>query len=254
MSIEVGGHFDDPLWQGFWDFVFCVSNVLLAVLFGAAFGNLVRGAPLAKDGSFHLPFFTDFTTRGEVGLLDWYTLSVAAFALLVLTAHGATYLAMRTRGPVYDRSRALAKKLWLAAIPGFVIISAQTFFVRPELLIQLPSRPVAWVALILSLGSATALGLGLRSNREKLAMAGATFLIFGLILTGAAALFPVLLFSTLEPGDALTAAACAAPDHSLRVAAAWWFPSLALAFTYLWLVQRKYAGKVDLAEDNQGLY
>lgn len=254
ISIEVGGHFDDPLWQGFWDFVFFVSNVLLAVLFGAAFGNLVRGAPLAKDGTFHLPFFTDFSTRGAVGLLDGYTLSVAAFALLVLTAHGATYLTMRTRGPVYDRSRALAKKLWLAAIPGFVVVSAQTFFVRPELLAQMPSRPLAWVTLSLCVGSAIALGLGLRSNREKLAMAGSTFLIFGLILTGAAALFPVLLFSTLDPNDALNAAACAAPEHSLRIAAAWWFPSLALAFTYLWTVQRSYSGKVDLAADDQGLY
>ena len=31
------------LWQGFWDFVFVVSSLLLAVLFGAAGGNVARG-------------------------------------------------------------------------------------------------------------------------------------------------------------------------------------------------------------------
>ena len=32
ISIEVGGHINDRLWQGFWDFVFAVSNFLLAIL------------------------------------------------------------------------------------------------------------------------------------------------------------------------------------------------------------------------------
>ena len=48
VSIEVGGHMSDPLWQAFWDAVFVFSNVLLAVLFGAASGNVVRGAPLTE--------------------------------------------------------------------------------------------------------------------------------------------------------------------------------------------------------------
>ena len=45
IALEVGGHID-RLWQGFWDFVFVVSSFLLAVLFGAAAGNLARGVPL----------------------------------------------------------------------------------------------------------------------------------------------------------------------------------------------------------------
>jgi cytochrome bd ubiquinol oxidase subunit II len=52
ISIEVGGHIDDRLWQGFWDFVFAFSNLLLAILFGAAAGNVVRGVPLDRQGNF----------------------------------------------------------------------------------------------------------------------------------------------------------------------------------------------------------
>src|ERR1700761_9183281 len=36
MALEVGGHINDKLWQGFWDFVLVVSSFLLAILFGAA--------------------------------------------------------------------------------------------------------------------------------------------------------------------------------------------------------------------------
>jgi cytochrome d ubiquinol oxidase subunit II len=112
VSIEAGGHIDDRLWQTFWDAVFVFSNVLLAVLFGAAAGNLVRGAPLKHDGTFHLAFFTNWRVHGNVGLLDWYTLSMALFCVLFLAAHGATYLTMRTEGTVHDRAAVIARRLW----------------------------------------------------------------------------------------------------------------------------------------------
>jgi hypothetical protein len=52
----------------------------------------------------------------------------------------------------------------------------------------------------------------------------------------------------------LTAADCAAPDFSLVIATAWWFPALILAFGYLYIIQRHYSGKVNVSKDNQGLY
>src|SRR6201994_4767879 len=54
VSIEVGGHINDRMWQGFWDFVFVFGNTLLAVLFGAAAGNVARGVPLGPDGTFSM--------------------------------------------------------------------------------------------------------------------------------------------------------------------------------------------------------
>src|SRR6266516_5538754 len=76
ISLEVAGHINDRLWQGFWDFVFVFANFLLAILFGTAAGNLERGVPLDPQGDFSMAFFTDFRTSGYVGLLDWYTVCV----------------------------------------------------------------------------------------------------------------------------------------------------------------------------------
>src|ERR1700751_3751869 len=108
VSIEVGGHINDRLWQSFWDFVFVLSSLLLAILFGAAAGNVPRGVPLNADGNFSMAFFTDFNVRGHVGLLDWYTVSIAILAAVMLAAHGATYLTLNTQGQVLHRSETYA--------------------------------------------------------------------------------------------------------------------------------------------------
>ena len=254
ISIEVGAHLDDPLWRTFWDTIFVISNVLLAILFGAAFGNIVRGAPLAADGTFFSPFFTNFRVHGQVGLLDWFTLPVAVFAVLVLAAHGATYLTMRTEGVVHDRARKLSFRLWLAVIPAFLIITYLTWIVRPELLRGFLPRPLAWLTLLVCVVSGIALATGIHFRRERQAMLGSTFLIFGMIMTGAATLYPVMLFSTLNPANRLTASGCAAANHNLWIATAWWFPALALAFCYLFIIQRHYSGKVNISKDSKELY
>ncbi len=90
ISIEVGGHINDRLWQTYWDFIFVFSNFLLAILFGAAAGNVARGVPINPQGNFSMAFFTNFNVRGHVGLLDWYTVSIAILATMMLAAHGAT--------------------------------------------------------------------------------------------------------------------------------------------------------------------
>src|ERR1700683_3564898 len=133
VALEVSGHIKDRLWQGFWDFVFVGSSFLLAVLFGAAAGNVARGVPLDAQQNFTMAFFTDFGVRGNVGLLDWYTVSVALFAVVLLAAHGATYLTLKTEGPVHDRSEAYAKWLWTAVGPLLVIVTIESKFVRPYL-------------------------------------------------------------------------------------------------------------------------
>ena len=115
VSIEVGGHLHDNLWQSWWDFVFAASSLLLAVLFGAALGNVIRGVPLDGSGKFSMSLFTHFGVRGLVGILDWYTLSVAVFTTVLLSAHGATYLRLKTTGQVHERSERLARWLWMSA-------------------------------------------------------------------------------------------------------------------------------------------
>jgi cytochrome bd ubiquinol oxidase subunit II len=254
ISLEVGGHINDRLWQGFWDFVFVVSSFLLAVLFGAAAGNLARGVPLDAQGNFSMAFFTNFKVRGYVGLLDWYTISVAIFAVVLLAAHGATYLMLKTEGPVHDRSASYAKWLWAGVGPLMLIISLQTWFIRPELPLHGIQNVSSWLGVLLVITAGYSVFAGMRSGNEMRAFIGSNFVIVGLLATGATALFPVMLYSTLAPQNSLTAYAAASSTNGLFLAALWWPVAFILAATYFIFISRLYKGKVSVRRDTQGYY
>jgi cytochrome bd ubiquinol oxidase subunit II len=245
VSIELGGHIDSPLWQSFWDFVFVVSNILLAALFGVAAGNLIRGVPLDPNGSFSLAFFTDFRVRGNVGLLDWYTVSIAAFTVVLLAAHGATYLMLKTEGAVQDRSAALAKLLWAAAAPLFLVVSIETWLVRPDLFAHPIHYLICWLGLLLLFASIVPLISGLSNRMEKRAFVASNLVLGSLIATGAASMFPVMLHSTLQPENSLTAYSVAASRGTLVIGFAWWPIGLALTIIYAVFISRRYSGRVS---------
>jgi len=254
ISVEVGGHINDRLWQGYWDFNFVLSNFLLAILFGAAAGNVARGVPLNADGDFSMAFFTDFNVRGHVGLLDWYTVSIAILAAVVLAAHGATYLTLKTEGPVHDRSEKYAKRLWIAVTPLSLAVLVESRIVRPDLPGRAWSNPLWWLGLVVTVISIIALVSGLAGRREQRAFLASNFLIVGLLATGAAAIFPVMLHSTLAPENSLTAYAVAVRPSTLRIATIWWPMGFALAVFYSVFISRRYAGKVSVQRDTQGFY
>jgi len=254
VSIEVRSHIDDRLWQSFWDFVFIASNLLLAMLFGVAAGNLIRGVPLDGNESFSFAFFTDFRVRGNVGLLDWYTVSIAVFTVVMLAAHGATYLMLKTEGAVHDRSAAWAKFLWAAVLPLFLAISAESWVVRPDLFAHAFHHPICWLGLLLLLASIVMLMSGLSRNKEGRAFIASNLLLGSILGTGAATIFPVMLYSTLHSENSLTAYSVAASRGTLLIASTWWPIGLALTIIYAVFISRGYAGRVSAKGDTQGSY
>ena len=254
ISIEVGGHTKDCLWQQLWNFVFSVSNLLLAVLFGAAAGNVGRGVPIDVNGDFSMAFFTNFRVRGNVGLLDWYTTSIAIFTVVLLAAHGATYLELKTQGPVHDRSAYYARWLWLAVLPLLIAISFESWIVRPAVLHNAFRNPLCWLGVFVILGSAITLAFGLWARLETCAFAASNLLIMGLLAVGGSAIFPVMLYSTLGPQYSLNAYAVSTNHTALVFASFWWPVGFILAATYFVFISRHYAGKVDTNRDSQGFY
>ncbi|MEO8501693.1 MAG: cytochrome d ubiquinol oxidase subunit II [Vicinamibacteria bacterium] len=246
LSLEFGGHLDDPLWRTFWDTAFTVTNVLIAVLLGAALGNLIRGVPLRATGKFALPFFTDFTTRGEVGILDWFTVSVAVFTLTCVAAHGASYLVWRTEGAVRDRSFALARRLWLAVFLLMPVITIATALVRPGMFADMARRPLAWLAVAIAILGSVAVVMGQRREKEGVAFLGGCAFIAGLLAAAAASVFPEMLHSTLGAAYSVSIQAGAVSGPGLGLAMVWWPPALILSLVYASFVARQFTGKVRM--------
>jgi cytochrome d ubiquinol oxidase subunit II len=244
ISIEARNQVGDSLWREAWDFAFAVSNLLLAVLIGVALGNVVRGVPLDAQGEFSIPFFTHFGVRGRVGILDWYTLSVAAFVVLLFSAHGASFLVLKTTGPVHDRSARAARRLWPAALVLLAVMTLETAYVRPDLFAGMIHRPVAWFALASVATGACTILMNQARQREGAAFTGSCLLIAGLMVAGAAGVFPVMLHSTIAPGDSISAFSGATDAHGLRLALIWWPFAALCAVGYCAFTLRYYRGKV----------
>jgi len=254
VSIEVSGHIADPMWRAAWHFIFVVSNILLAILIGAALGNVLRGVPLEANGKFALAFFSNFSPYGRVGILDWYTVSVAVFILVTLAAHGANGLVQKTSGPVHDRSLRLAVTLWKIVAALLVVITVESWQVRPEMFHGMIHQPFGWLGLAGIFGGLVFVFTGLQGNREFLAVLGSSAFIAGLMIAGAAGVFPVMLRSTIAPENSLSAFQAAAAGNGLTAALIWWPVASILAVTYMVFIYRHYRGKVEPEQDAQQPY
>ena len=252
IAIEFRSHVDDVLWGTAWDVVFGLASALLAILFGVALANLLRGVPLDADGWFSLTLFTDFRTAEPVGLLDWYTVHVGVFALGTLAAHGACFLAWKTAGAVEERSRRLGLVALGAIAVAWPVVTWATRVASPTAFATFGERPLAWAgAAAAATGMAVAFR-GLLLRRGLVAFLGSSAYITGILGATASMMFPVLLRATADPALSITAQAAASPAGGLRIALAWFSVGAPLALAYFVTLHRLHRGKVAPPEDGHG--
>ena len=252
ISIEFRSHVADPLWRSAWDFVFAAASTLLAVFFGAAFGNLLRGVPLDGEGWFTLALFTDFTTRDPVGILDWYTILTGVFALVALAAHGALFLAWKTDGAVHERSRRAARQLWIAVAVLWPLVTAASHVVNPALFPGMGRRGLAFLATALAIGGIATVLVRLPRGGFLAAFLGSCFFLLGIIGASAASYFPVMLRATGGDALSITAYTGGGDEASMRTALRWFLLGAPLALLYLAIVFRLHRGRTVAAAEGEG--
>jgi cytochrome d ubiquinol oxidase subunit II len=243
---------DNPLWREFWDTTFSLASALLAIVLGASLGNVVRGVPVGETGFFAIPLFTNFLTGQQPGILDWYTILVGVFALCVLASHGGFYLAWRTTGPVQLRSWICARNAWLAVFPLWVLVTAATAWIQPDIFMNLLARPWSLVFVLLMLGGFWGGFRFLNQQRELLAFLSSSAFLVGLVGATMAGNYPFWLRSTLDPAYSLTAENTAAESYGLRTALAWWIIGITLAVGYFAYLFRSIRGKVVPGAEEHG--
>ena len=248
VAVEFRSHVDDVMWRGFWDAIFAVTSALLALFFGVALGNIVRGVPLDEQGWFALVLFTDFTSRPPVGILDAYTISVGLFAVAALVAHGAAFLTWRTGGRVSARSRAVAGPALVVVAVAWPLVTWGTAVVRPSFFEAFGSRRLAWGLVALAAAGLGMAAAGVRRQRDGTTWLGTSAFLAGLLAATAVCAFPDLLHSVPEEAYSLTVAGSASPAGSLRSALVWYLPGLVLAIAYQVVVARVHRGKAQAGD------
>src|SRR5215203_2714129 len=209
LSIELRGHIESPVWASFWDGMFFFGSSLLAVFYGVALGNVVRGVPIGEDGFFFQPLWTDFSPfSANPGILDWYTILTGLLALTTLVVHGANWVALKTENELNARARRAARIGWAALVFLTVLTTVATFSLNLEMLSSFAERP--W---------------------------GLAFAIYPNVLPA------------VEPENSLTVYNASGSAYGLAVGLVWWSIGMVLAAIYFVLIYRLFRGKVRLEDD-----
>jgi cytochrome bd ubiquinol oxidase subunit II len=244
ISIEFRKHLTLPVWTTFFDGAFVFSSALLAIFYGAAFANVIRGVPLNADHFFFEPLWTTFRVGPNPGILDWYTSLAAVLALFALALHGALFLNLKTEAPIQKRARWAAMASWPFVLLLTVIQTVATILIRPGLERNYLRQP-AWF--VIPFAVATALILipyCLAKSKDLAAFYASGAYLAAMILGGAVALYPQVLPASGDPQYSLTIYQAAASAASLRLGLYWWLPGIALAIAYFVFLYRMFRGKV----------
>jgi cytochrome d ubiquinol oxidase subunit II len=248
ISIELRNHVEVGIWRALLDALFGLASTLLAVVFGAALANILRGVPLQADGYFFLPLWTNWQPGPKPGVLDWYTVIGGVTALTALTLHGALWLTIKTSGELFARARRIVTPLWLGVVLLTAISLAATLAVRPALMNNYFNYPATFILPAGVVVALAAIWLFNHAAQPVKAFLSSCLYLF-LLLAGACwGLYPTLLPSTTSAGLDITLARAITSPSTLAVGLVWWTLGMILAVGYIVFAYSKFRGKVDAHE------
>lgn len=245
-AIELRMKIGSDVWRSFFDGVLFISSTLLAVFFGAALANVIRGVPLQPDGYFFLPLWTNWRIGPQPGILDWYTVIGGVVALVALSLHGSLYLAVKTEGELQQRARKAAKRLWVALLLLTLFSLPASVIARSDTLANYRHYPFTFAVPVLVLLSLLGIFYFLRKTADRAAFLSSCAYLTIMLVGAAIALYPRLLPSTTDPAYDITIEKALSGPHTLHVGLIWWSFGMLCALTYFVIVYRMFRGKVSL--------
>jgi cytochrome bd ubiquinol oxidase subunit II len=251
IAIEFRNQISDALWISFWDVVFSFSSLLLAVFYGAALGNVVRGVPLNAKGYFFEALWTNFRLGPDTGILDWYTILVGVAAFFALVLHGALWVALKTEGEINERCRGVARAAWWGVGLSTIAVTYFTFRVQPHVPQSLFYHPSRYVFPMLAVAGFVSARIFLAREDDLKSFLGSCTYLVGMLTSLVAGLYPLVLPSSTDPGLSLTIENAKAGDYGLRIGLAWWILGMVLAVGYFIFTYRNFAGKISSASPEE---
>jgi cytochrome d ubiquinol oxidase subunit II len=248
IGIEFRMHINDGIWASFFDGIFSIGSLLLAVFYGAALGNVVRGLPLGADHYFFLPLWTNWTVGAHPGVLDWYTVLSGVVALVALSVHGANYIVVKTDGDLNERARKMSLTLTPVLFLLTLVSLAATISIHPGIVANYNALKIGYAIPVLVFASLVAVFVFQKGRHEVAAfVSGALYLAF--MLVGAVySLYPVIL-PAIDPQYSLTISNSITASYALQVGLRWWIVGIVIALAYFVFLYRMFRGKIALEGD-----
>lgn len=247
IGIELRSHLQNPLWWSLFDFLFSISSLLLALFYGVALGNVIRGVPLDASHYFFEALWTDFRPGPNPGILDWYTVLIGILGFVTLTVHGANYVALKTEGEIRNRAHKVAARGWVVLTLLTLLTLAATLMVRPQVLDNFRTHLWGCIFPVVVVAAIIAIPLFRASGQDLWAFLSSATYIAAMLMGAAFMLYPALLPAT-NPSYSLTIYNARTGSYSLSVGLIWWLIGVVLALGYFTFVYRSFRGRIGLRE------
>lgn len=264
-------------WRKTWDICLFISGLVPSLVFGVAIGNVLQGVPFS---------FNDFMVIENkisfFGLFTPFTLVCGLLSVVMLVAHGATYLAIKTDGVILERVKEVLKifpilVIFLFALGGIFLNFINCYQLQSFAGTLAGSNPLAkvvnssqgcwfanydkykWIIIAPILGFLGQIALFIFAAIKHFGKAfiASSLSILGIISTIGLTMFPFILPSSLNPNASLTVWDSSSSNFTLFVMliAAIIFVPIILAYTsWVYAVMKGKVTEKDIQKDSNFLY
>ncbi len=193
----------NPRWRSLWDRAIFMGSLIPALLWGVAFGNILRGVAIDAHMTYVGSFFD---------LLNPYALVGGLVTLTLFILHGALFLELKTDGVIQERARNITRRMWLPVTILAVVFVVFSLF-QTDILTHI--NVINVLGLILAVGGLLGTGYFIFKARYGRAFAGTGLTIVGIVALIFGTLFPRVMPSTL--GFDLTIYNASSSPYTLQV-------------------------------------
>jgi len=205
VAFEFRSKDDSPRWRALWDGAIFFGSFVPSLLWGVAFGNILRGVAINEKMTYVGSFFD---------LLNPYALVGGLVTLSLFILHGALFLELKTGGVVQERAKQVTRRAIVPVIVLALVFVGLSLF-ETDILQNL--NPANVLGLVAAVGGLLAGAYFIFSGRFGRAFAATGVVIVGVVALIFGTLFPRVMPSSLGEAFDLTIFNASSSPYTLQV-------------------------------------
>lgn len=225
-------------WRTAWDYIYFISNTLIAFLLGVVLGNVLQGFAIGPNFAYQGGIFFTF--------LSPYALMTGFTTLSLFMTQGAIFLLLKTEGRLHARLTFLLRKGMIFFIISFSITSLYTLIFIPGVTDNFRENPVFFIIPLLAFLAVANVPRLVSKKKYFHALLFSSLTMAFLLMLVAFQLYPTLLISTLNPEYSITIYNAASSQKSLGIMLTIVLIGAPLLAFYFLFLYRTFHGKVKL--------
>ncbi len=215
----------------FWGTVFTISSFIIPLIIGLAFGNIIYGIPLDRNGQFK---------GGFLSLINPCSVLLSFMGLSAVLMQGITYMITRTTEKLKEKAVKIGNWIWIFALILFIILAAASAWIRQQSL----SRIIFWIGIMMSIAALGIVKYLLIKDTYKGIFLAASVFFIGVWITMGALQYPNMVTISGTMNHSLTVFNISSPILTLKIMAVLTLAGMTVVMAYSILVYRLFRGKI----------